>query len=177
MVGLSRINILVFLFQIFVGNDVIAQPEKIKIARDTLFEINDFICFSNSDTTSQIAFIRNKYFRSSQLIRSAKGKINCTDKAENPPFTLMNADFTLDFCLWNNGKVYSVTLSFQDNGEVSPELIAGQLKRSDYKEEKQITEKKITVRTFHWRDRHHKLPERKVILHQQKNRIVSISFS
>jgi hypothetical protein len=164
-------NFLIILYFFFFQNSF-GQIETIKIAKDTVFNIEDFVNFKGSDTTQKLSFIKNKYFRFSGLLKSIVKKSICGD-IDNTPFTLISKSFNLDFCIWSTGKIYSAEITINDPHFLSKSNLTGQLKDLSFIKESSKKKNGIVITNYSWQG---KYSEKYVVVHSRRKKILSISI-
>jgi hypothetical protein len=160
---------------IIIFQNLFGQTETIKIAKDTAFDITDFVNFCKSDTAKRFSFIKNKYFKYSDLLTGIK-VMNCSDKADNPPYTLVNTNFVMNYCMWNTGKVYKVELSILNRKFLNKSIVTDQLYLLGFTAEDLGTKKRIHTTRFIWIDKKRRYPDRYVVVRSRKKKITSVEF-
>ena len=148
------------------------QVETFKIAKDTVFSIEDFVNFKGGDTTQKLSLIKNKYFPFSGLLKSIVKKSICGD-IDNAPFTLISKNFNLDFCIWSTGKIYSAEITINDPHFLSKSNLTGQLKELGFVKERSKKKNGIVITNYSWQG---KYSEKYVVVHNRRKKILSISI-
>jgi hypothetical protein len=158
---------------LFLYTNVFSQHATIKVVKDTSFQIADFISFEEKDTTETFSFIRQKYFSKSEILIGAIQK-NCTDKADNPPYSLIGTHLRIDFCLSKGGGVYFPVLTILDKNYVTESVFAQQLKDLGFMIASPYKMKKITTTEFRMENKER---GRFVTISAKKRKITGVSLT
>jgi hypothetical protein len=151
----KKLNIFIAIFFTLSAFDGLGQIVTIKVAKDTTFDIMDFVNFTKSDTAESYRNLKSKYFKYSTLTSGMK-KMNCSDKAQNPPYTILNNYFVMDYCMWNSGFVYTLELTMLNPKylsflEVTKRLDEYGFHEAVFKKKKGIRESRFT---YDYKKRH-----------------------
>jgi hypothetical protein len=167
---LKKLNIFIVIFFTLSAFNSLGQIVTIKVAKDTTFDIIDFVTFVKSDTAESYQNLKSKYFKYSTLNSGIK-TMNCSDKAQNPPFTIINNYFVMDYCMWNNAVVYAVELTMQNQKYLSFSDASKKLHKFGFDEEVFKKKKGIRMSRFSYDNKkHHRL----VWVKHKKGMVVSI---